>query len=126
MIQPISGLPENVAGFRASGIVTKEDFDSVVSPAVERIAKKFDKLNFLVIMDTEMKNFTLGAWVQDAWLGLKHLTQWHRLAFVGDSEAVKKTTAIMDRIAPGKFRAFPKADEAEAINWVSAEPVESL
>jgi hypothetical protein len=122
MVQQINGLPDNVAGFKATGIVTKEDFDQVIFPVVQKVVKKFKRLNFLMVMDTEMKNFTLGAWLADALVGLKHLSSWNRLAFVSDEESVKTIAPIMDKILPGKYKAFSKSAEADAINWVSENP----
>jgi hypothetical protein len=121
MIQKISGLADNVAGFRAGGVVNKDDYDKVIYPEVKRIAEKSGELNFLMVMDTDMKNFTWGAWVDDALLGLKHLTKWHRIAFVADSDTVNKVGRFMNRIAPGEYKGFAKANEAEAINWVQGQ-----
>jgi hypothetical protein len=119
MIERIKGLAENVAGFRASGTVTKEDYDTVIYPAVKQVADKFKEVNFLMVLDTEIKNFTPGAWLDDALLGLKHLTKWHRVALVADNDAVKRAAAIMDKIVPGEYKGFSKQHEAQAIDWVA-------
>ena len=119
MLERINGLADNVAGFRAAGIVTKDDYDRVVLPTVSRIADKFKQINFLMVMDTDMKNFTWGAWVDDALIGLRNLSKWGRIAFVADSAIVKRIAGIMDKIVPGEYKAFPKEREADAINWVA-------
>lgn len=112
--------PDNVAAFRATGDVTKEDYQNTVAPAVEALANKYKEVNFLLLLDTELENFTIGAWTQDALLGLKNFGKWHRAAIVSDSEAVISFTNGFSYFAPGEFRGFKKAALNEALHWVSA------
>ena len=121
MITKISDLPENVAGFKAAGEVTKEDYQNVVVPHVTALAKSLDKINFLLYLDTHVENFTAGAWLQDALLGIKHITKWNRAAIISDSEGVIKFTDAFSLAAPGEFKGFKKADYDLAIKWVSEQ-----
>lgn len=45
MIQIIDA-PENVVAFRAVGEVTKEDYKTVIVPAVEKLVRQFNEINF--------------------------------------------------------------------------------
>lgn len=112
-------LPSNVVGFRATGNVTREDFEQVVMPEVERLIKKTGKLNYLLILDTPLKEFTFGAWMQDVLLGIKHLTQWNRAAIITDSSGVQHFTQVFSALMPGEFRGFDKLDIDVAVDWVS-------
>jgi hypothetical protein len=47
-------------------------------PAVDAQSKKFNKLNFLLWLDTDVSNYTFGAWVDDVLVGLNHFTHWHK------------------------------------------------
>ena len=49
MIQ-ILDAPENVVAFRAIGEVTKNDYKSVIEPAVEKLVKQIDEINFLFLI----------------------------------------------------------------------------
>ena len=40
MIEIINELPENVVGFRATGKVTKDDYEKILMPAVDAQAKE--------------------------------------------------------------------------------------
>jgi hypothetical protein len=117
MIETISA-PDNVAAFRAVGEVTSDDYQKVVVPAVEQLAKRTNEINFLLVLDTDIKNFTLGAWMEDALLGLKNFGKWHRAAIVADSDKVINFTNGFSYIAPGEFRGFKKAAFNAALNWV--------
>ena len=118
MIQQITDLPENMVGFRASGEVTKDDFD-IVLKKVEEIVEKTGKLNYLLYLETSPANFTIGAWMKDGLLGVQNITKWNRAAIVSDSEIVKKFTDVFSDIMPGEFRGFEMDDLQHAIDWTS-------
>jgi hypothetical protein len=120
MIQLIENVPANVAAFRASGQVTKEDYENVVVPEVDRHVQQDHELNFLLQLDTDVENFTMGAWMQDALLGLKNITKWRRAAIVTDSDKIIKVTDGFSFLVPGEFKGFKKEDFGAAVNWVSA------
>jgi hypothetical protein len=121
MITVIENKPGNVAAFRAAGAVTKEDFETVVMPVVNEIIQRTGELNYLMEIDTELKNFSAGAWMQDALLGLKKLTKWHRAAIVTDSQGIKTFTDIFNIVAPGEFKAFDKKDLDAALQWTAGK-----
>ncbi|PAM91595.1 STAS/SEC14 domain-containing protein [Flavobacterium sp. IR1] len=109
---------DNIVAFRALAEVTKEDFLRVVVPAVEHLVKQINEINFLLVLDTDIKNFTAGAWLQDALLGLKHLGKWNRAAIITDSEEIITFTNGFSYVIPGEFRGFKKENFNKALNWV--------
>lgn len=119
MIQKINSLPENMVGFRAVGEVTKEDFDQIVLPAVKESVEKTGQLNYMLVIDTSLENFTAGAWIKDAILGIKNLTKWHKAAIVSESVAVKRFTDFFSLLIPGEFKGFNHEHLQEAIDWTS-------
>lgn len=121
MIVKIENTPENMVGFQAINEVSKNDFEKLVVPEVEALIERTGKLNYLMMIDTELTNFTAGAWLQDALLGLKHLGSWNRAAILSDSEGIKTFTNIFSLVVPGEFKGFSKDQLEEAVVWVSAE-----
>lgn len=118
MIVQIPDVPNNMVGFRADGEVTKEDFE-MVKEEVAQLVEKTGKLNYLLFLDNSPKDFTLGAWLQDALLGISNITKWNRAAIISDSEAVIKFTDVFSKLMPGEFRGYSKTEYAKAVNWVS-------
>lgn len=118
MIEQIKDLPFNMVGFRSSGEVTKDDFD-MVQDEVQKIVEKTGKLNYLLFLDNSPADFTAGAWMQDAFLGIKNLTKWNRAAIVSDSEAVIRFTDAFSILMPGEFKGFHKKDFQQAIDWTA-------
>lgn len=119
MIEQIKNLPDNMVGFRALAMVTKEDFENIIIPEVEKIVAKTGKLNYMLVLDTNVKDFTAGAWMQDALLGLKNLTKWNRAAIVTDDTAIHQFTTVFSALMPGEFKGFKKIDMDIAVAWVS-------
>jgi len=117
MIQIIES-PYNVAAFKATGEVTAEDYKTVLVPAVTQLVKNIDEINFLFLIDTEIKNFTANAWLEDAMVGLKNLGKWNRAAIVTDNENAISFTNGFSYIVPGEFRGYTKDQFQEALNWV--------
>ena len=117
MITIIPDVPENIAAFKASGEITKDDFENLVTPHVKAKVNIFNELNYLFFLDTDLDHFTSGAWFQDALLGLKNLTNWNRAAIVTDKKAVQNFTAIFSVMMPGEFKFFPVEDLENAIFW---------
>ncbi|MCY0967850.1 SpoIIAA family protein [Chryseobacterium wangxinyae] len=117
MISIINDAPENVAAFNATGDVTKEDFENLVIPYVKKKVEEFDELNYLLYLDTDLSNFTMGAWLQDVFLGIKNITKWNRAAIVTDKEGVQNFTDIFSVLMPGEFKSFPKENLYNALFW---------
>ncbi|MFC0427162.1 STAS/SEC14 domain-containing protein [Chryseobacterium scophthalmum] len=117
MITILNDAPENVAAFNATGEVTREDFENLVIPYVKNKVEQFDELNYLLYLDTDLSNFTMGAWLQDALLGIKNITKWNRAAIVTDEEGVQNFTDIFSVLMPGEFKSFPKENLYNALYW---------
>ena len=109
---------DNIVAFRALAEVTKDDFLTAVVPAVEHLVKQTNEINFLLVLDTDIQNFTAGAWLQDGLLGLKHLGKWNRAAIVTDTDEIISFTNGFSYIVPGEFRGYKKIDFNKALNWV--------
>lgn len=120
MIEHIPTVPTNTAAFRAIADVNADDYKKVVIPVIEDLLKREDRINFLLVLDTSITDFTMGAIAQDLGLGLKHFTKWHKMAIVSDSKAIENFTNAFSYIVPGEAKGFPHNKLDEAILWVSS------
>lgn len=119
MLSIIRNLPDHVFGVRATGEVDQEDLKSVLLPGLAVIVEKYGEIYYLLVLETDVENFTAGAWIQDLIAGIKHLTQWKKMAIVTDQQTVEKFTDFFNYISPGQAKGF-KADELRAAKaWVS-------
>lgn len=119
MITIINEAPANVAAFRATGEVTKADYDNTVIPTIDALVKKQDSINFMLVLDTALSNFSIMALLKDLGVGLKHFTKWHKMAIVSESGAINTFTDMFSYISPGEAKGYTHAQLDEATRWVS-------
>lgn len=124
MVEVLNNVPQEIAAFRVYGEVTKDDYSNVVLPHTEQKLEQTGVINFLLVVDTDLSNFTFGAWLQDALLGLKHLTKWRRAAILTDNEGAITFTDGFSKVAPGEFKGFQKNDLQAAVAWISSPDTE--
>jgi len=119
MIEVIKGLPPYVAAFQANGVITGQDYDETINPMVEKIYKEFGKINYLLVINTTLDNYTVQAWIKDALLGFVYFTQWKKIAIVSDKPTIKKFTNLLGKLIPGETRGFMNNELPEAKEWIS-------
>ncbi|WP_158827964.1 STAS/SEC14 domain-containing protein [Mucilaginibacter lacusdianchii] len=125
MLQFINDLPEHVVGIHAIGEVTKEDVDDVLMPRLDDLASRQGEINYILVLETDVQNFTLGAWWNDLKAGLKHFTKWKKIAIVTDQHSVEWfTSSIFRFMVPGTSKGFPLDKLDEAVQWVTAKEQE--
>ena len=89
MITRIKNLPKKMVGFLATKEVTTTDFIEKVMPEVEKFIEEKDRLNYKLVIETDLSRFTSDAWFQDAILEIKNTDKWYSAAFVFDPEFFK-------------------------------------
>ena len=120
MLQIMTDVPPHVVGVRAVGQVTKEDYEQVLVPALEKASKQFGELNFLMIFETDLSNFTYGAWMQDAKISFKHFTKWNKIAIAIDKKAIQKLSYVFNYLSPAESKGFSLEELEQAKAWVAA------
>ena len=121
MLTPITEVPPFVFGITATGTVTSDDVELVVLPGLQNLVDNYDEIYYILVLDTEIKNFTVGSWLQDMKAGIKHFTKWKKIAVVTDEAGVEKFTDLFSVAVPGKSRGFKLAELEEALSWISTQ-----
>ena len=119
MIEVIQGLPPNVAAFNATGKITADDYKKTINPLVKKVEKEFGKINYLLVLDTSLQNYSLGAWIKDLLLGLKYFPKWNKLGIVSRKKNIKKFTDFFGRFLPSVTTGFMMEDEGIAKRWIA-------
>jgi hypothetical protein len=121
MLQFIKDLPDHVIGIRATGEVDKDDYERVLIPRMEELVKRQGEINYLLVMETNVQNFSVAAWFEDFKLALKNFTKLNKVAIVTDQKGVEWLTDISRHFIPGESRGYKLSELEEAIAWVSEE-----
>ncbi len=121
MLTEITGLPDHIFGVRATGEVTSDDVKSVLLTGLKRTAERFNEIRYLLVLETDVKNFTAGAWVEDVKAGLQNFVKWKKIAVVSAEKGVEWFTDIFTVVTPGKSKGFKPEEIEEAKAWLNAE-----
>jgi len=118
MIERITGLPEGVLGFTATGMVTAEDYETTLVPAVEALLAHDRKVRLLYHIGADFEGFEAGALWEDAKVGLKHPTAWERTAVVTEVPWIRTATRMLSFAIPGEVRVFNLEELPRARDWI--------
>ena len=119
MIEEIAGLPEGTLGFKISGDVTGRDYDSVLTPAVEKAIEEFDRIRLLAQVGPDFRSYSLDAIWDDTRLGLRHWNGFERVAVVTDVGWIKTGVKAMAFMMPCPVQLFAIGELDDARRWLS-------
>jgi len=120
MLTLLKDLPPHVVGIKATGKVTKEECDKVLIPALDNLVERTGKINYLLLIETDLSNFTLGFLMDDIAVGVKHFSKWNKIAVVTHQKAVEKFSDMFSVIVPGESKGFKLEELATAKKWISS------
>ncbi len=118
MIKEIKNLKDNVIGFHASGIVTKEDYTQVIIPQIENTLKSQDTLNVLYVIDKDFDHYAWQALLEDTKIGIMHPLSWEKIAIVTDVEWMLNAVKYLSPLIPFKIKTYSSTQLNEAKQWL--------
>jgi hypothetical protein len=119
MVELLTDLPPHVAAYKASGAIGKEEYEQVVMARVDEVAAKYGRINFLVLLETGMENYSIGAFIDYVKVSFEHFTKWNRMAIVSDQHWVRVAYDTLSYIVHGEIRTYELKDLETAKHWVS-------
>ncbi len=90
----------------------------VLIPAVEEKLKTNEKIRMLYHLGNNFTGFDLNAMMDDAKLGMKHLSSWEKIAFVSDHELINTFTKFFGYMLSCEVRIFKNSDLDVAKKWI--------
>jgi hypothetical protein len=118
MIELMTGLPDNVVGFTASGEVSGDDYEDVLIPAMEEALEKYDKIRALYYFSDEFEEFEGEALWDDARVGMKHLTHFEKIAVVCDHKWIRRSIKAFGWLMPGEVKLYSGDELDAAREWI--------
>ncbi len=119
MIKILNDLPDNVLGISAEGKITGTDYEAILIPALEEKLKTHPKIRMLYQLGSHFTGFDLGAMLDDAKMGMKHLSAWDRIALVSDHEMINLFAKFFGYMMTCELRIYKDAEFELAKKWVS-------
>jgi hypothetical protein len=119
MLTIINDLPDNVLGVSGEGKITGKDYETVLIPAIAEKFKTNKKLRMLYHLGVDFTGFDLSAMLDDAKMGMKHLSAWDRIALVSDHEMINTFAKFFGHMLSCELRIFKNAEMGEAKKWIT-------
>ena len=119
MLQLINDLPPHVVGIHAFAEVAEAEYENTLIPLLDDLLKRNKKLNFVLVVETDIKNFASGAWCGNVKIGFKYFFKWHKVAIVTDQKRILGYSDLFKYLIPGKFKKFPLDKLDTALIWVA-------
>ena len=119
MLQLILDLPPHVVGIHAYADVTGEEYEAALVPLLDGLLQRHKRINFIVILETDIKDFSPGNWCGSVKIGFKYFFKWNKVAVVTDQKGIKGFSDLFKYVIPGKYRTFPLDKIDQALIWVA-------
>jgi hypothetical protein len=121
-MERLSGLPAGVEGVKASGMLTKEDYQRVIEPLLDDARREGKHLRVLCELGSDFRGFTPGAAWEDVRIGFRSLRLLDGCALVTDIGWMKEATRASAFFMPFPLRDFALADREKAVAWLASLP----
>lgn len=120
MIEILKDFPSNVVALSADGQVSREDYQKVVIPAVERAFNQHETVRLYYMIGKDFSGIDLGAMWADTKVGMAHFFRWERIAVITDIEWIKHSVTAFGFLMPAQVSVYATADAETARKWISA------
>jgi hypothetical protein len=117
MIRVMGQMPIGAIGFEATGKVTKEDYETVLVPAVTAALEQ-GPVRLLYVLGEDFESYSPGAMLSDTRLWAGHRDSWKRVAVVTDVDWVENGIKAFSWLMHGKIRVFDEDDVDKAKLWL--------
>jgi len=119
MIEVKQGSREGLLEIRMSGTITDTDYRETLVPALDKAIEASERIRVLMLLDSDLKDFTLGAMMDDARLGLKHWRGFDRVAVVTGSAGMRRTIKAFWIFMPCPVKVFTPNETDDARRWLT-------
>jgi len=120
MIEVSPGYPDNILAITASKNITSDDYTSVIIPAIEAKVKAHGKIRMLYNLRPDFTGFDAAAMWEDTTTGLKHFTDFEKIAFVSDVDWMNHMVHAFGFMIPCPVKTFSSDQIDEASTWIKS------
>ncbi len=118
MLTTIDGFADGIAAVRGTGLVTADDYRTVLTPAIARATAGGRKARLLLVFGDGFEGYDTSAILSDSALGIGHLGSFERIAVVTDAEWLRRAIHLFGGFIPGDVRLFATAESHDAETWI--------
>ena len=118
MLTLIDGFADNVVAVRGAGLVTADDYATVLTPAISAATAGGRKVRLFLDYGEGFEGYETSAILADTSFGAGHLGSFERVAIVTDADWLRRAIHLFGGLIPGEVRLFSTAESANARDWI--------
>jgi SpoIIAA-like len=118
-LRRIDDMPPGTIGFEAIGEVEDDDWEKQVEPVLRREMAEDQKIRLLYLLGPESREVEADAMTADTSFRARFATSFDRVAVVSDETWMRPAMRGLSFLLPGKAKAFPVAELADAKAWLA-------
>ena len=122
MLEILRDVPPGIVAVRASGTLTREEYDAVVEPLLDAARRDGRRLRCLCEVGADYRGLTAGAAWEDVRLGLRAMGLFDGCAVVSDVGWIREASRLAAFFMPCPVRVFDERDRAAAAAWLAGLP----
>lgn len=119
MLEILDGFNHDTVAIKASGIVTGDDYDSRLLPAIEGRLKDHASIKLWYEFEDSFKGISVETLWDDAMLGFFHLTDFSRVVIITDSDWIRSMAKTLSYMIPCPVKVFDKQESHLAVEWIA-------
>ena len=108
--------PPTVLAFRAIGKIGKDDYETVLEPAVSAVVAERGEVRLVVVLGEEYERYTPGAAWEDTKPGLGRWSESKRIGLVTNHDCLRHAVDALGWMMPGEVTTFPLAEAKAAVD----------
>ena len=123
MLERLKDLPAGIDGVRASGTLSRADYDSVMVPLFEEARREGRRIRLLVRIGSDFEGVSPGGAWEGVRVGAHRLQRFERCAVVSDNEWVRVATQIKSMasfLLSCRLEAFRECESERALSFLTA------
>ena len=118
-LRRIDDMPPGTIGFEAIGEVEDDDWEKQVEPVLRAEMAEGQKIRLLYLLGPEAREVEGDAMTADTSFRARFATSFDRVAVVSDETWMRPAMRALSFLLPGKAKAFPVAELADAKAWLA-------
>ncbi|WP_084768954.1 STAS/SEC14 domain-containing protein [Streptomyces sp. MOE7] len=122
MLERAEDAPAGIDAVKATGTVSKHDYETVVEPLIDAARKEGRRIKLLYEIGPDFRSFTPGAGWEDLKVGLGAMRLFEGCALVTDVGWIRESTRMMSFLMPCPVRVYGNEERAEALHWLASLP----
>lgn len=119
MLLRIEDMPTGTVGFEAIGEVEDDDWEKAVEPVLRDVIAAGNEVRLLYLIGTKASEVEGDAMGADLGYRARHASSFERVAVVSDEDWVHPALRVLSVLLPGKAKAFPVHQLADARSWLA-------